>query len=335
VNEEDIKWLYAEDICSKGGKALLFNKIEPNDVSQGAIGDCWLLAAISALAEFPSFIENNLFQENDSLTDDRKYKVTLYDVGYGEGEGTWNDIEVDSRIPCNKQGLPMFAQTIQHEMYVLLLEKAFAKYTGTYKKLSGGFTSYAWMNMTGCEDQYIWSKNKDENCWIPSMVCMDSRHENPTDFQTCYTVSPDDEDTRDADSFWEYLASCDRKNFMMSTSIGGDVLERPRTDGLVERHAYSLLACKEIDDVRLVCLRNPWGNSMEWNGDWSDTSALWQENPMVDDMIGESRDTNDGKFWMSFDDFQKVWESVYVSAMSMPNVRCSHVQCHAYEHVDD
>jgi calpain-15 len=28
-------------------------------------------------------------------------------------------------------------------------------------------------------------------------------------------------------------------------------------------------------DVRLMKLRNPWGNKGEWNGDWSDKSEKW------------------------------------------------------------
>ena len=30
----------------------------------------------------------------------------------------------------------------------------------------------------------------------------------------------------------------------------------------------------EIDGVKLICLRNPWGFG-EWNGDWADDSELW------------------------------------------------------------
>jgi hypothetical protein len=27
---------------------------------------------------------------------------------------------------------------------------------------------------------------------------------------------------------------------------------------------------KEVNGIKLVELRNPWGNDKEWNGDWSD-----------------------------------------------------------------
>lgn len=324
ITEDNVKWVHAETICSMGGEPKLFNKIEPNDVAQGAVGDCWLLAAISSIAEFPSFIEKELFKEQTDVSDNHKYTVRLYDTGTADGEGEWKDIEIDSLIPCRNERYqtnytPLFAGTKENEMYVLLLEKAFAKYTGSYKKLSGGFTSYAWMNMTGCEEQYIWSRQGQ--AWIPSMLSMDARHEDPTNFQTAYTISPDGVNPKGPDAFWEYLVSCDKDNFLLSTSIGGDVLERPRTDGLVERHAYSLLQAKEIGEIRLIQLRNPWGNSMEWNGDWSDKSELWEQHPEVTEEIGYSRDVNDGKFWMPYVAFQNTWESVYVSAMSMPTTR--------------
>ena len=50
--------------------------------------------------------------------------------------------------------------------------------------------------------------------------------------------------------------------------------------GLVPGHAYTILNIKEINykgyNVRLLKLRNPWGNT-EWSGDWSDGSRLWTE----------------------------------------------------------
>ena len=37
---------------------LFDNGINPHDVAQGALGDCWLLAAMACMAEFPGAIEN-------------------------------------------------------------------------------------------------------------------------------------------------------------------------------------------------------------------------------------------------------------------------------------
>lgn len=52
--------------------------------------------------------------------------------------------------------------------------------------------------------------------------------------------------------------------------------------------------------IPLLRIRNPWGNAQEWNGDWSDNSALW-------DYVSseQKRDMNlvlahDGEFWLVF-----------------------------------
>lgn len=46
-----LQWIRASKLSDSG--VVLFDKIEPNDVAQGKIGNCWLMASISALAEFP------------------------------------------------------------------------------------------------------------------------------------------------------------------------------------------------------------------------------------------------------------------------------------------
>lgn len=79
-------------------------------------------------------------------------------------------------------------------------------------------------------------------------------------------------------------------------------------DGLVYGHAYTVIECREVaggpgGTVRLMRVRNPWG-SFEWNGDWSDSSKLWDKYPRVKETIDPSLADDDGEFWMDFRDFQ-------------------------------
>ena len=56
-------------------------------------------------------------------------------------------------------------------------------------------------------------------------------------------------------------------------------------------------------------IRNPWGR-FEYNGDWSDGSSKWT--PALIKELAVAFDANDGKFWMSYDDFKKYFSGVSV-----------------------
>ena len=45
----------------------LFADLEPSDACQGIVGNCWLIAAMSALAEFPDYIKSNIFVTKKAL----------------------------------------------------------------------------------------------------------------------------------------------------------------------------------------------------------------------------------------------------------------------------
>lgn len=54
------------------------------------------------------------------------------------------------RFPCDaKTGTPLFARPHGSEAWVLLLEKAMAKFVGTYAELDGGNTVWALEALTG------------------------------------------------------------------------------------------------------------------------------------------------------------------------------------------
>ncbi|GAB5572538.1 calpain-3 isoform X1 [Prionailurus iriomotensis] len=76
--------------------------------------------------------------------------------------------------------------------------------------------------------------------------------------------------------------------------------------GLVKGHAYSVTGLEETlfkgEKVKLVRLRNPWGQ-VEWNGSWSDSWKDWSFVDKAEKARLQHQVTEDGEFWMSYDDF--------------------------------
>jgi len=137
AGKHNVEWVRALELRSThaNGAALIRDGIQPSDVGQGALGDCWLLAAAACLAEFPGLLRNLFLQREVSLRG--KYSVRLWDVLTKR----WTVITVEGTFPCDrKTGDPLFAQPCEGELWVLVLEKAFAKYCGGYDGLQGGLT---------------------------------------------------------------------------------------------------------------------------------------------------------------------------------------------------
>jgi hypothetical protein len=96
---------------------------------------------------------------------------------------------------------------------------------------------------------------------------------------------------------------------------GEQMLEK---EGLVAGHAYSIIQAREVTEgalgsgptYRLLQLRNPWG-TFEWKGAWSDKSSKWKKHPSIKKKL-MFEDADDGCFWMSFNDFKKVYTRVNV-----------------------
>ena len=102
----------------------------------------------------------------------------------------------------------------------------------------------------------------------------------------------------DEDSFFKIIKTYADTYALLSCS---GATSSGELKGLHSGHAYSILACVEKNKFRLVQIRNPWGKG-EWTGDWSDKSPLWKKNPAVAKACSYV-DANDGKFWMTYEDF--------------------------------
>ena len=56
VVQGDVEWYRARDIHDTDFPVKLFDDVEPSDCIQGGLGDCWLLAALAVVAEYPDYI---------------------------------------------------------------------------------------------------------------------------------------------------------------------------------------------------------------------------------------------------------------------------------------
>jgi hypothetical protein len=311
-------------------RCCLYRKaIDPSQVRQGAVGNCWFLSALAVVAEKPYLVRQLL--PHCKLNDKGCYQVNLC------LDGQWTPVIVDSNLPVvledttkkksapstlSKSAMrggvgwekggdlvayPAFCAAPNHNLWAALVEKAYAKAHGSYAQLSGGFIAEGLTDLTGAPTETI--------IFAAGML--------------------------DRDELWVRLVSFAQAGFLMgvATSQGGD--------GLVGGHAYSVLDVIEVHDsvvgeqskvtdyfkcspdkkkakvavskansnqadekgstlkerttVRLVRIRNPWG-TREWKGDWSADSERWTK--ALRERLGSS-DTfakGDGTFFMSFDD---------------------------------
>ena len=109
------------------------------------------------------------------------------------------------------------------------------------------------------------------------------------------------------------------RGHLMGCASNGEEAEVARVApqmGLVLNHAYSLLDVWEGqrrsgERIKLLKLRNPWGEG-EWKGKWCAGSDLWSTLPVeIHRQLGYTN-TNDGTFFMSFDDFYLFFEKLYL-----------------------
>jgi hypothetical protein len=120
---------------------LFRDGIDPNDVRQGSLGNCWLIASIASVAENPALIKRLFITQ--------KYnKQGLYQLRICKN-GEWVNVIVDDYIPCKIDGTPKFSRATGDELWVLLLEKAYAKLHGNYYQTRLGFVTQGMSDLTG------------------------------------------------------------------------------------------------------------------------------------------------------------------------------------------
>ena len=135
---------------SKVGKpaAETADRIEPADIKQGCLGDCYFLSVLSVLAEHPNRIRKLFITE--TINDYGIYAVKICK------NGEWRHVIVDDFFPCSNKRLgPCFSKAHRDALWVLIMEKAWAKLHGSYERIEAGLADNVFRDLTGAPTQFF------------------------------------------------------------------------------------------------------------------------------------------------------------------------------------
>ena len=169
------------------------------------------------------------------------------------------------------------------ELWVPLIEKAYAKYYGSYAFLERGAVHLALEDLTGgqSEEIFLSSAGRGANRAI----------------------------------LWNQILGYYKNKFLLgAATIAASAADRETLDsGLIFGATYVIYQVREEDGQKILQLRNPPQYSdeevTEWKGDFSDNSPMWTKR--LKKKLGWQQ-TDDGTFWMSFDDFIIAFRSLFV-----------------------
>ena len=262
---DTLEWSKSEEIgdltnCKFVEKEPILENVKQGDYLQ----DCYFISAIGSLCSHGIYYDK-LFHTK-IRTKENAYGIYMF------LNGKWKLVLVDDYLPCINKSEKMlcFGSSFRNELWVPLLEKAWAKVNGSYLRIGcGGFCNEVFDVLTEAYTEHIIIKNRGKD-----------RDEN--------------------EKIWKLLDDALQKKYMICVGTSGypDLKEI----GLINGHAYTLIKVYRVKTTRgwerVVKLRNPYGE-IEYSGRWSDGDKIWEDNNLKSKFDFVKKE--DGIFHMSYE----------------------------------
>lgn len=347
VAKDVVRWM--PGIAINPDSRLFDDGTDPDDVFTGQIKTGWLMSALALISAAGGVGDSDVDEQVLRLfvgqigpdgkpiygTDVGAYGVRLYK------NGQWETVILDDLFPMlvdteltepenrKTKGVACAYSKGMTELWVPLIEKAYAKYYGSYGEIERGFVHHALHDMTACETECIFMASASRGAGKKALWGKMKRYKGNGYIMGAGTVA-------------EHLADRQIKDM-----------------GLVFDATYAIYEVRQVGHLKLIKLRNPAGDHEEWKGDWSDEVGvtpllgflylspdlysadfgilarrkthsrhiectshsnttiplIWQSPLWTKRLkwkLNVAVDANDNTFWMSFDDFCNCYRCLYV-----------------------
>ncbi|KAI0242490.1 Calpain-A [Lamellibrachia satsuma] len=197
-----VRWKRPKEICEN--PQFIVNGVGRFDMDQGALGNCWFVAAAVTLATKPNLL-HRVVPADQGFEKDYAGIFHFFFWRFGR----WQEVVIDDRLPVKFGKFLLFARNRQqtNEFWCALLEKAYAKLHGSYEALRSGKIQDALVDFTGGASQVI---NLRDSASVPRR-------------------------------FFRLMMRLSQTNSLMGCSITSSAnKEKQLTSGLYEGHAYSV-----------------------------------------------------------------------------------------------
>eukprot|EP01006_Ploeotia_vitrea_P047023 TRINITY_DN67080_c6_g6_i1.p1 TRINITY_DN67080_c6_g6~~TRINITY_DN67080_c6_g6_i1.p1 ORF type:complete len:707 (-),score=79.01 TRINITY_DN67080_c6_g6_i1:242-2299(-) len=270
---------------------------------EGIFDDGFFWTAVSMVVLNRTAFEN-LFVSTEHA-DIGMYTFQFYRVAIRDNEASsWKCVTIDDQIPCSADMQPVIGKSFDpDELWTIFLQKAYAKFLGSYSLLHTGDTWEAAVHLTGGKPRLHnwdveqvsipttctvwWMLNEGYRLGLMQSLVFLDKDEQDQGPGTGIRLLPhfgDDEDARDDDEIfheWNQTACTPLQTYHV-TSQGPN------------------------QGLQLVKLRNSFGD-FEWNGDWSNESDLWTKD--MREMLNH-RANDDYTTWMKMDDVVRQYNTI-------------------------
>ncbi len=254
------------------------NGAEVTDPIQGAVADCYFIAALSSLAWADTYV---IADKSAYIGGKVYYEFDFYDGG------VCKKVEITSLLPMSSN-LFIYARSSENgELWPALYEKAFAKWSTKDASDEPDITKIAFGDP------------------VRALATLTNL---PPNYRTNSSLSADD--------IWKTVRENSTGSKTFNPMVAWTYGTAPSPDvnynsaHLVANHSYSILGWASANNQNYIVLRNPWGTYeatlntanitwVAWNEPYyNDPNGTWLSIPMA---------TNDGIFALRADIFQKYF----------------------------